>query len=259
MSFEPEHRRGPEYRTGISLLLVLALSACTVPGPGEAVDGIYDPHEGANRRVHAFNKTVDSALSGGEGPGMAAAVPAPVATGVANVADTLSLPQTVMNQLLQARLGRAARNTLRFGVNATVGLVGLFDVASGMGLPEDESDFGETLYVWGFPEGAYMELPILGPSTEREATGKFVDFFTNPLGQMLDPPERYYATGVKVADKVLDRAKYDDTVDELLYDSADSYAQLRMIWLQNRRFELGDESTGGADYIDPEALDTEGF
>ncbi|MCR8548362.1 VacJ family lipoprotein [Salipiger sp. P9] len=237
----------------------LAVSACAVPGPGEAPDGIYDPNEGANRRVHAFNKRIDSALSGGEGPGLAASVPEPLAEGVANFADTVSLPQTVMNQILQARLGRAARNTLRFSVNATVGIAGLFDVASQIGLPEDESDFGETLYVWGLPEGAYIELPVLGPATERDAVGKVVDLFTDPVSYLVPTPDRYYATGAKLADKALSRARYGETVDSVLYDSADSYAQLRMIYLQKRRFELGDESAGEEDYIDPEALDTEGF
>ncbi|MGR3379068.1 MlaA family lipoprotein [Salipiger abyssi] len=246
-------------RTGVLLAASLIVSACAVPGPGEAPDGIYDPNEGANRRVHAFNKRVDSTLSGGDGPGLAASVPAPVAAGVGNFADTVSLPQTVVNQILQARLGRAARNTLRFSVNATIGVAGLFDVASEMGLPEDDSDFGETLYVWGFPEGAYIELPVLGPATERDAVGKFFDLFTDPVSYLVRTPDRYYATGARLADKALKRAEYGDSIDALLYDSADSYAQLRMIYLQNRRFELGDETSGGEDYIDPEALDTEGF
>lgn len=237
----------------------LLLSACAVPGPGEAPDGIYDPNEGANRRVHAFNKRLDGALSGGDGPGLVGSVPAPVAAGIGNFADTASLPQTVVNQILQARLGRAARNTLRFSVNATIGIAGLFDVATEMGLPEDDSDFGETLYVWGLPEGAYIELPVLGPATERDAVGKFFDLFTDPVSYLVRTPDRYYVKGTRVADTALKRAEYGDSIDALLYGSADSYAQLRMIYLQNRRFELGDETSGGEDYIDPEALDTEGF
>ena len=163
------------------------------------------------------------------------------------------------NQSLQGRLLRASRNTLRFTVNATLGLAGLFDVASPLGLPEDESDFGETLYVWGLPEGAYMELPVLGPSTERDAVGRFVDLFTDPLYYLLPSPDRYYGTGARVAAKVIKLDDYGDQIDALMNDSADSYAQLRLIWLQNRRFELGDDRAGGEDYIDPEALDTEGF
>lgn len=256
MFFARVEYRTSAFRVTAVVTTFLTLSACAVPGPGEAPDGIYDPQEPANRRVHAFNKSLAGAVPhGGDGGG----VPAPVATGLGNFADTLSLPQTVVNQVLQARLGRASRNTLRFTVNATIGVAGLFDVASAMGLPEDESDFGETLYVWGFPEGAYMELPVLGPATERDAVGKAVDLFTNPLSYALGRPDRYYLTGVKVADKAVSLSEHGDTIDSMLYGSADSYAQLRLLYLQNRRFELGDESSAEADYIDPEALDTEGF
>ncbi|MBY6002961.1 VacJ family lipoprotein [Salipiger bermudensis] len=249
----------PTPKTVLALCALLSLAACAVPGPGEAPDGIYDPQEGANRRIHAFNKRVDSALGGG-GDGGASAIPAPILAGVANMADTLRTPRTVVNQVLQARLGRATRNTLRFGVNATVGIAGLFDVASGIGLPEDKSDFGETLHVWGFPEGAYIELPLIGPATEREAVGKLVDIALNPLGYVYLPsPERYYSVGIRAAGKVAERVEYGDTLDTLLYDSADSYAQTRNSYLSYRRYQLGDTETGAADYIDPEALDTEGF
>ncbi|EIE49748.1 VacJ lipoprotein [Salipiger aestuarii] len=242
----------------VTLLVASGLLAgCAVPGPGEAPDGIYDPQEGPNRRVHAFNKRLDTALTGGGGGGDA--VPFVVRAGIENMADTLSLPQTVANQVLQLRLGRATRNAARFSINATVGLLGLLDPAEAMGLPEDESDFGETLYVWGFPEGAYIELPVTGPSTERDAVGMAVDLVTNPLSYWLPAPDKYYATGVRLAERVLDRSEYSEQIDEMLYGSADSYAQSRTIYLQNRRYELGDESAAQADYMDPEALDTEGF
>ncbi|MDO6586349.1 VacJ family lipoprotein [Salipiger sp. 1_MG-2023] len=247
----------PSLRPIACLALVSLIAACANPGPGEAPDGIFDPQEGPNRRVHAFNKRLDTALSGAGSAG--SSVPLPVRAGIENMADTVSLPQTVVNQLLQLRLGRATRNTARFSINATVGLLGLLDPAEAMGLPEDESDFGETLHVWGLPEGSYIELPVLGPSTERDAVGMFVDIFTNPLSYVLPPNARYTATGVRLAERVLDRSEYADQIDEMLYGSADSYAQSRTIYLQNRRYELGDESAGGAGYIDPEAIDTEGF
>jgi phospholipid-binding lipoprotein MlaA len=84
-----------------------------------------------------------------------------------------------------------------------------------------------------------------------------VDLFTNPLRYTLDAPEENYGTGAAVASRLGDRGRYSDTVDSILYESADSYAQARLIYLQNRRFELGDETSGPE--IDPFALDTEGF
>ena len=259
MSFA--HRTASRRSPVVALMLaaLLGLGACAVPGPGEAPDGIFDPNEGANRRVHAFNKRLAGAVSGGNGPGVMSSLPTPVSAGVHNFADTVSLPQVVVNQVLQLRPGRALRNTARFTLNATAGVAGLFDVATPLGLPEDDTDFGETLYVWGFPEGAYIELPVLGPNTEREAVGRIFDLFTDPLSYVIPTPDRYYVKAVRVGDKVLDVAENGDTIDALLDGSADSYAQLRTIYLQNRRFELGDESAGGSDYIDPEAIDTEGF
>ena len=246
-------------RAVLAMGLALCLSACTVPGPGDAPDGIHDPYETQNRKTHEFNRKLDQKLVRGSGSGYTDTVPAELRDGINNFADTLSLPQTVANQVLQGRLGRATRNTLRFSVNATLGLGGILDVATDLGLPEDESDFGETLHVWGVPEGAYLELPVLGPTTERDAVGDFVDLFTDPLSYVLTTPQRRVKTGVRILDKVGERGEFGDTVDSILYDSADSYTQLRLIYLQNRRFELGDADASGDAYIDPEALDTEGF
>lgn len=245
-------------RALFALLIGATLGACSVPGPGEAPDGIHDPDEAANRRVHDFNRKVDERFLRGAGSGLAQAVPQEVSVTVLNVADTLSLPQTVVNQVLQGRLGDATRNTVRFAVNATLGFGGLADVATDMGLPRDESDFGETLHVWGVPEGAYQELPFVGPSTERDTAGMVIDLFLDPLSYVLTPPERGGVSTVRVLANVAERGQFGDTVDSVLYDSADSYAQLRLIYLQKRRFELGIEAPE-ADAADPFALDTEGF
>jgi phospholipid-binding lipoprotein MlaA len=243
----------------VSVALALLTAACAVPGPGNPPGEVFDPYEAQNRKVHDFNRKLDQRFLRGTGTGYAQSVPPELRAGISNFADTLSLPQTVVNQVLQGRLDRATRNSLRFTVNATLGLGGILDVASDLGLAEDSSDFGETLHVWGLPEGAYLELPLFGPSTERDAVGDVVDLFTNPLDYVLPPRPRQAKTAVRIVAKVGERGEFSDTVDSILYDSADSYAQLRLIYLQNRRFDLGDASDSTIDYIDPEALDTEGF
>ncbi|MBE9637765.1 VacJ family lipoprotein [Salipiger pacificus] len=250
---------GALFRSFSGLVLITMVASCATPGPGETRDGVFDPQEPANRRVHAFNKRIYSRLSGGGESGFIESLPIPVKNGVVNFSDTVALPQTVVNQLLQGRLLRASRNTLRFSVNATLGLAGLIDVAGPMGLPEDRSNFGETLYVWGFPEGGYMELPVLGPSTEREATGIVVDFFTDPFAYVLPSPQRYVRYGARLGELAIKRSEYGDALDAVMLESADSYAQARVIWLEKRRHELGDDSIEGSGFIDPEGLDTEGF
>ena len=244
-------------RAILAIAVLAAVAGCSLPGPQGAPDGIHDPFEAQNRRVHDFNRALDKRLFSGGGDSL----PQGPAQVVTNLADTLSLPRTVVNQVLQGRPGDATRNTLRFAINATLGFGGLADVASDLGLPRDESDFGETLAVWGLPEGAYQELPVLGPSTERDTAGRVVDLFLNPLDYHLSRPDRRIKSGVTIAGKAADRLRYGDAVDSVLHDSADSYAQARLIYLQNRRFELGQtgDAAAGASYIDPDAIDTEGF
>jgi phospholipid-binding lipoprotein MlaA len=236
------------------VLAALALAACAAPPPPAAVN---DPLEQVNRAVHGVNVALDRAVISGLADGYAGVVPDPVERGVANFADTLDLPGVIANDLLQARPAEAGQNLLRLAVNLTMGVGGIFDAAGALGIPEAETDFGETLHVWGFGEGPYTVLPILGPSTLRDTVGTVVDIAANPVRTLVpDLPGEVTGTA-KVLARLGDRARFGDTVDSILHDSADSYAQLRLLYLQNRRFELG--QAAGADpaddpgFIDPYA------
>jgi len=228
-----------------SLVILAGLAAC---GPAPAPQGINDPYETENRATHAFNVALDrnilKPLSSGMGGG-------PVSTGIGNFADNLGTPGDVVNNLLQVRLGRATHNTLRFAINSTIGMGGIFDPATAMGVTEKKTDFGETLHVWGVEEGAYVELPLLGPSTQRDALGSVVDLALDPMNYLLPRPESYVGTMAKLAAKLGDRGRYSATVDSILYDSADSYIQARLLYLQNRRYELGQTSGESASFEDP--------
>jgi phospholipid-binding lipoprotein MlaA len=241
----------------LGVVVMGLLSACSVPGPGESPDGVHDPYEPRNRKVHAFNTGLDQAVLRPAGNGYVTLVPEPVQAGVTNIAATLSIPGSAVNHVLQGQPGDATYNLVRFALNATLGLAGILDVATEFGLPEDQTGFGDTLAVWGVPEGGYVVLPVLGPSNERDAVGTIADLAFNPLGSVVEKPASHIGTVAKVADKVGDRGRYSDVIDPILYESADSYAQLRLIYLQNRRHELGEEAPG--EEIDPLALDTEGF
>ena len=242
----------------ISALLISAglLAACAAPsGP----DAINDPFEPANRTVHAFNKEVDRALVGPASKGVGI-VPEPVKRGIGNVADTLALPGDIANNLLQLRLADAGQNTLRLGVNLTFGLAGLIDVSSELGLQGQPTDFGETLHVWGVGEGPYVELPLAGPSTARDTVGMIVDTALDPVNRVLPVREANAARLIRLFSRLGDRDRFSDTVDSLLYDSADSYAQARLLYLQNRRFTLsrgkvaaGAETANEDGFIDPYA------
>lgn len=244
------------FRAFCVLSAIAVVSACTAPTPGAEFN---DPFEETNRSVHAFNKGVDRAVLRPVGQATAS-LPMEISTPVSNFADNVGLPGMVANGILQADIGGTATNTMRFLINTTVGIGGLFDPAGAIGLTEESTDFGETLAVWGVPEGAYVELPVFGPSTERDAVGVFVDMVFDPLQNVGTPPQLDYGTGARVADLAITRGTYMETIDGVLYDSADSYAQARLAYLQNRRFELG-EAPPAATEIDPfsDDLSLEGF
>ena len=141
------------------LIAGLALSACArEPAP----QGINDPNEKTNRNVHAFNRAVDKSLLRPAATTYGTVVPEPLERGVSNFASNLDAPGDVVNDLLQANPDDAIRNTVRFVVNTTVGIGGLFDPATAIGLDGSPTDFGETLHVWGAKEGRYVEVPFLG-------------------------------------------------------------------------------------------------
>ena len=226
----------------LSVLASAGLSAC---GPADVEYGTNDPLEGINRVSHGFNKGLDSVLLRPAATVYGTVVPEPVMRGIDNFASNASLPMTVVNNVLQANLEDAANNVARFLVNTTFGLAGFLDPAVSMDLPERDTDFGETLHVWGFAEGAYVELPILGPSTGRDTVGTVVDFLVDPVPNVLTSEGQRFVTGADQASGIGTRYRFRDTIDSILYESTDSYEQLRLNYLDSRRYALG-----GGDALD---------
>lgn len=232
-----------------SIVLVCGLVGGTVSGcaPAGEAGATRDPIEPFNRQIHAFNRGIDqhalrpvamSAKGNGE-----------VATRIADFSANLGKPADILNNVLQLRLVKASENTLRFGMNTIFGVGGLFDVATAAGMPENDTDFGETLHVWGFGEGAYLEVPFIGPSTTRDLAGSVVDLAIDPLNH-LNRTQAMGVTAVKLASRIGDRGRYSELVDSILYESVDSYAQARLLYLQNRRHQLGQTEDEG-DFVDP--------
>lgn len=227
----------------------LTLTACA---PAPVSEGINDPYETRNRQTHALNKRLDRALVRPAATTYGSAIPAPITKGIGNFAANMGLPGTVLNDLLQVNISGAMNNSLRFVLNSTIGLAGLLDPSTALGLYEEPTDFGQTLHNWGVGEGPYQELPFVGPSTQRDTTGMVVDFIIDPMNWYLPANIRYLSTASKVLSRVGDRSTFGATVDSLLYESEDSYAQARILYLQNRRFNLGG-GLSDSDYEDPYA------
>ncbi len=230
-----------------NVLVFAGLSACSTP---ETPTDIHDPYEAVNRGVHAVNKGADTLFFRPASKVYGTIVPQPARAGLSNAADNIDTPRSIMNDLLQGEGEDAVHNTFRFIINTTVGIFGFFDPANAIGLEERKTGFADTLAVWGAREGAYLELPLFGPSTERDAIGQFVDILSNPLNIALPDDGDEIAATTSLPSVLNSRYEFGDTVDGILYESADSYVQMRLFYLESRRFEL-DGQTPADNAFDP--------
>lgn len=233
-------------KTTTIIATLLVLTACSGAKPGQEIN---DPYESANRVSHALNKGADAVIFRPASKVYGTIAPEPVRTSISNASSNLDIPRSVVNDILQGDSEGAIKNTFRFLINSTIGVLGLFDPAKDFGLEANSVGFGDTLAKWGVREGAYVELPLFGPSTERDAVGQFVDVLTNPLSIATDDGAEI-ATATSVPSVLNSRYEFGDTFDSILYDSADSYAQLRLFYLESRRFELAGQNPAD-DAFDP--------
>ncbi|OUS33510.1 VacJ lipoprotein [Rhodobacterales bacterium 56_14_T64] len=241
----------------VALLLTGLTAGCTGQSPeARAAGEVYDPYEGVNRSIHGFNLDVDRNLFRPASTGYVSVIPPDMVTSFGLFAENLSMPGQAVNALLQGNLRESGIAVSRFFINSVFGILGMGDPASDFNVPRVDTDFGETLHVWGFGEGAYVEIPLYGPSTTRDAVGVIADFFTNPITFARQNPADNIGVYAEIVRRMGDRGNYSATIDSILYESADSYAQARLIYLQNRRFELGGdqadyEGVFGDPYSDP--------
>ncbi len=245
-------RLSPSFRASVAALSLFGITACSTGPTGP--DGINDPLEPANRVIHSVNKGLDQIIVKPASQVYAAALPDPVEDMVANAASNLGEPGDAVNHLLRGDLEGVLVAIGRFGINSTIGIVGLFDPATGLGMAAQPTTFGDTLHKWGVGEGVYVELPLLGPSTARDALGVVVDTMIDPVNNLVGNPEADYVLVTRVLETVDRRHRYSFVVDGVLYESADSYAAARNAYLQNRRAALNQE-INEADIEDPFAFE----
>lgn len=217
----------------IAAAAALWLAGCAAPG-----DGNNDPYEAANRRIFEMNLKIDSVALHPNAERYNEYVPEEVRDGIHNVLGNLALPVTFANDLLQVEPERAAQTLGRFMMNTGFGVGGIVDVATGAGIPEHTEDFGQTLAVWGFGEGPYLVLPVLGPSSPRDAAGAAVDFATDPTLYIRIKQHLWWALGRKYVTILDTRARNLETLDAIERDSLDFYAASRSLYRQYRAKEI---------------------
>lgn len=194
-----------------------------------------DPFERANRGVYRFNVAADHAIFRPAARVWKAATPRLVRTGLANFIGNLEYPLTIANDLLQGKFTDGGHDFTRLVVNSVFGL-GFFDPATRVGLERHDEDFGQTLGKWGVPAGPYLVVPLLGPSSVRDAPAKLVDEYSSGRHYLQDSELRW---GLWTVDKLELRANLLDA-DAVLERTFDPYTFVRNAWLQRREFQVRD-------------------
>jgi phospholipid-binding lipoprotein MlaA len=215
---------------------IAAAFAALLTGCATTAENPKDPYEGFNRAMFQVNEGIDVVLKP-VAQGYDTAAPLPVKAGVGNFFGNLSDAWTSVNNLLQGKGSDGLSDAGRFLINTTVGIGGVFDVASEMGLEKRSEDFGQTLAVWGVGEGPYFYWPIIGPRTTRDTFGWAVDTYADPVPHLNDVALRNSLTGVRLVDHRASLLPTDKVVEEAAFDK---YNYIRDAYLQNRRSEIKD-------------------
>jgi len=203
-------------------------------------DDVNDPLESMNRLIFEFNEYVQSLLLQPVAELYNDTLPAAFRSSVSNFLDHISTPVTVANQLLQGDPNAAMTSVARFMINSTVGIGGLADAAGEAGNEGRDEDFGQTLGVWGVGEGFYLVLPIFGPSSPRDAVGKFVvDPYFNATGQWIsNADETELDWTLQAVDGISEFAGVVDDLAQVRKTSVDYYAAIRSLYRQKRKSEI---------------------
>jgi phospholipid-binding lipoprotein MlaA len=235
------HRAAPPIAGLLALMLASALAACAKRPPASDTEAVKefeqtnDPLEPMNRAFYRVNAGFDAVLLKPLAEGYRYAVPRVVRHRVHNVLANLTSPVLLSNDMMQGHPKRAGTTLMRFVINSTVGIAGLWDPATGFGYPAHDNDFGITLALWGVPSGPFLFLPVLGPSSPREFAGVGADIALDPftwIGQGADVTaleySRYGMSAVDARERVLDE------VASIKKTALDPYATFRSLYRQHR-------------------------
>jgi phospholipid-binding lipoprotein MlaA len=224
-------------------LLLAGCAAPTAPGPQQAsaAPEFNDPYENTNRAVFDFNQGVSHRVLIPVAKTYRTVVPQPVRQNLHDFLQNLDGPVVFMNDLLQGQVKLAGNTMARFLFNTTVGMGGIIDVASRLGIPYHDNDFGVTLAVWGVPDGPYIVVPVLGPSNPRDITGMVVDGLADPGNNvspnLLIPAARTFVHGEDTLSRNI------ESLEDLEKTSLDYYATIRSIYRQRREAQINHVGT----------------
>lgn len=226
-------------------LLALAVSGCATDA-----EAPMDPLEGINRFFFDINQRLDRHAALPAATVYSETVPQPVRTTFHNLLDNLGGPVTCANDLLQVDFGNAGIAAARFVVNSTIGVAGIFDVATDWGLPGRPRDFGETLGTYGMPPGPYLVLPLRGSTDVRDFAGNYIDGFASPLRYVRYNGNDYVGLVKASLGSMDNRATNIITYRDIERASVDFYATMRTYYLQRRARQIEDRAVVTAELPD---------
>ena len=219
------------------VFIFVALIGFAVDGRANDANGDDDPLEGYNRAMFEINRTIDGVLLKPAAELYELVLPQVVRDRISNVLGNLGEPLNMLNNLAQGKFERAGSSLMRFTINSTFGVAGVFDVATDWGYEHTPEDFGQTLASWGVGDKPFIMLPLLGPSNPRDAAGFGVDWVADPLGYIL-PTDA--STARTVTSGISQRAEFLDELETLENTSVDFYAAMRELYKQYRENEIRD-------------------
>ncbi len=240
--------------TVVSVVFLLFTGCATTQIEGEVNND--DPIESTNRVFFNVNETLDKHLIRPAAEAYVSVTPTPVRTGITNFFSNLGYLNVILNDFLQGKFNQGITDSLRFLYNSTFGIAGFFDVSTGIGMPANDEDFGQTLAVWGVDKGSYLYLPLLGPNTVRDTTNVAPSILLNPL---------FYASSIilfplNAVNAINTRANLLEASNIRDEAALDPYSFTREAFLQQREFLIydGNPPVSGYDDIFDQDDDEEG-
>jgi len=235
------------------LALALGLMAAGCTSMTSAEDGqiaVSDPFENVNRFFFDLNQRLDRNAARPAATAYRETVPGSVRSGLHNLLDNLGGPVTVANDLLQVRLESAGIAAGRFLVNSTIGVAGIFDVATDWGMPARNRDFGETMGTYGVPPGPYLVLPFRGSTDVRDFAGNYIDGFVTPLRYVRYDGRNYVGLMKSTLGSMDNRSANLASLRDIERASVDYYATMRTVYMERRARLIEDRSVRTAELPD---------
>jgi phospholipid-binding lipoprotein MlaA len=228
-----------------ALSLVVVVAGCATPPPASNPDAVAefkqanDPLEPTNRFLYRVNNALDDYVLRPAAIAYRDALPEAVRNSIHNALNNLSTPVKLGNDMLEGEPRLAGNSYMRFLINSTAGVFGIFDPATNWGYPDHDNDFGLVFAIWGVPEGPYLFLPLLGPSNPRDGIGRGIGTYADPFGRF---GEGAIVTGLQWGrwgiDVVDERSRVLDTVASIKRTALDPYATFRSLWRQHREAQV---------------------